>query len=90
MQKHIGWLWVAGCFGFLAAAHAQTPSSPAATTQFDGTYAFVSSTKVNETYTTPSGRMGRCRDWRAGSLTIINRQARLPVFEGPLIPRENR
>ena len=49
MQTHIGWLWIVGFFGLLAAANAQTALRPAANTQFDGTYAFVSSTKVNET-----------------------------------------
>jgi hypothetical protein len=49
MQKRIGWFWIIGFFGLLAAADAQTPSPPAVTTQFDGTYAFVSATKLNET-----------------------------------------
>jgi hypothetical protein len=39
-----------GIFRLVVAADAQTPSPPAANTQFDGTYAFVSSTRVNETY----------------------------------------
>jgi hypothetical protein len=72
MQKHVGLLCLVGFFRLVAAADAQTASPPAASTQFDGTYAFVSSAKVNETYTTPSGRMGRCRDLKAGPLTIIN------------------
>jgi hypothetical protein len=49
MQKHFVWLWVVGFL--VVATDAQTPSLPAANTQFDGTYAFVSSTRVNETYT---------------------------------------
>jgi hypothetical protein len=48
MQKHFVWLWLVGFFGLVVAADAQTPSSSAANTQFDGTYAFVSSTRVNE------------------------------------------
>jgi len=53
MQKHVGWLWIIGFFGLTAAATARAPSPPAATTQFDGTYAFVSATRVNETYSVP-------------------------------------
>jgi len=78
MQKHIGWLWIVGLFGFVVAADAQTASPPAATTQFDGTYAFVSSTRVIETYTvTGSNRVGQCGKMRrVGPLTIVNGQAR--------------
>jgi hypothetical protein len=50
MRKEIIWLWTIGFFGLLAAADAQTASPPAANTQFDGTYAFVSATTVNETF----------------------------------------
>jgi hypothetical protein len=71
-EKRVEWLGTVGFFGLISGANAQTPSPSTATTQFDGTYAFVSSAKVNETYTTPSGRMGRCRDLKAGPLTIIN------------------
>jgi hypothetical protein len=64
MQKDIGWLWIVGFFGLVSAAGAQAPSSPTASTQFDGTYRFVSSVKLNETYTTSRGgeRMGQCPD----------------------------
>jgi hypothetical protein len=41
-----------GCLGLLAAADAQTPSSSSAGAAFDGTYEFVSSTKLTEMYTT--------------------------------------
>jgi hypothetical protein len=83
MQKGIGALSAVGVFGLLAAAaNAQTPSPPTAGTQFDGKYAFVSSAKVNDTYRTPSGRMGQCQESRAGSLTVTNGQARLPLYEG--------
>src|SRR2546421_12759144 len=61
MQKHFVWLWVVGFFGLVVATDAQTPSPPAVTAQFDGTYAFVASTRVNETYTiTGSNRFGQC------------------------------
>jgi hypothetical protein len=82
MQKHFGWLWMVGFFGLIPAADAQTPSPPAAGTQFDGTYRFVSATTLNETYmTTWRTRMGRCGDiQRMGPLTIANGQARYAGF----------
>lgn len=96
MQEHIGWLSIVGFFGLIAAVNAQTASPPAATTQFDGTYAFVSATKVNETYTTRvTNRLGRCGDYTGRPLTIANGQARYPGrgrltsagFEGAVGPR---
>jgi hypothetical protein len=56
-----------------ATASAETSSSSTASTKFDGTYGFVSSTKVYGL---------RLREGRAGSLTIINGQVRLLAFEG--------
>ncbi len=94
MYKAVGLLWIAGFFGSVAAADAQTPSPPAATTQFDGTYAFVSATKVNETYTTrPGNRIGQCPDRKMPSLIIVNGQARryskgdLVTFQGTVGPQ---
>ena len=96
MRKHVGWLWIAGFCGLVAAANAQPASQPAATTQFDGTYAFVSATKVNETYTTKvTNRLGRCGDYTGRPLTIANGQARYPGlgrltsagFEGTVGPQ---
>jgi hypothetical protein len=46
MTKNIGWLAIGGIFGFFAGAEAQTAPLSAATTAFDGTYAFVSSTEA--------------------------------------------
>jgi hypothetical protein len=74
--KRFGWLWAVGIFGCSAVAMAQTPPASTAGTRFDGTYAFFSSTKLNETYTTTSGRMGQCPNRRPGPLTIANAQAR--------------
>jgi hypothetical protein len=80
-MKHIGCLWIVGFFGWLAAANAQTASPPTASTQFDGKYAFVSSAKVNETYTTlGAGRFLQCDDRIAGPLSIANDQARYSGF----------
>jgi hypothetical protein len=47
MTKNIGWLAIVGFFSLLAAAEAQTPAPPTATTAFDGTYTPVSLTPVN-------------------------------------------
>lgn len=86
MQKHIGWLWVIGFFSLLATADAQTPSPSTAGTQFDGRYAFVSSTKVNETYRDYDNREHQCGNPRAGPLIVVNAEARFKsggrVFEG--------
>jgi hypothetical protein len=49
MQKSVGWAWIVGFLGLLAAADAQTPPPPTSGTQFDGTYVFVSAARVNET-----------------------------------------
>jgi hypothetical protein len=88
MQKQVEWLWVFGFFGWFAAANAQTPSPPAANTQFDGTYAFVSGTKVDETYAAlGTNRIGQCPERRVGSLVIVKGQARLPPFEGTAGPQ---
>lgn len=91
MPKRVGWLWVVGIFGLSAAANAQilSPSTPPVTA-FDGTYAFVSSAKVNETYSwteTHSGS-GRCPDLRPrGPLTIVNGHARYNLQEGTVGPQ---
>ena len=77
MKNSIGWLGIVGIFSLLAPAEAQTSSSPKPSTQFDGTYAFVSSTKLTEMFTVSStGRTRPCPDWPAGPLTIERGQAR--------------
>jgi hypothetical protein len=87
VQKRGEWLWVVAVLGFSVAAMAQTPPLSTAGTKFDGTYAFVSATKVNETYfTTVTNRVGRCGDYRAAPLTIVNGQARIFDFEGTVGP----
>jgi hypothetical protein len=80
MQKGIGRLWIVGFLGFLTAATAQTPLSLTAGATFDGTYEFVSSTKLTETYISPvTSRMAQCPDRIAGPLTIVNGQPRFSV-----------
>jgi hypothetical protein len=81
MDKVIGLLCIIASFGLLAAANAQTSSPPTPNTQFDGTYAFISATRVNETYAVPgSNRIGQCGGTAKANrlrapLTIANGQA---------------
>ena len=82
MRKSIGWLWIVGFFGLLATANAQTPAPSTAGTQFDGTYALVSSVKVTQTYRTRGGQMGVCADRVAGPLTIAQGQAQYTTATG--------
>src|ERR1700739_4339032 len=85
MKREVGWLSIFGPIAFLDAAAAQTPSPPSAGTQYDGTYAFVSATTLNETYmTTWRTRMGRCGDIRRmGPLPIAAGRAQYSGF-GPV------
>ena len=79
IQRNLGWLWFAGFFGLLASANAQTPSPPAAATQFDGKYEFVSQTNVNETFfTTQTEHVRRCLrpPLKTEPLMIANGEAR--------------
>jgi hypothetical protein len=76
VKKWGGWLCVVGILGFSAAALAQASPASTAGTRFDGTYPFVSAMKLNDTYTTPTGRMGQCPSRRPGPLTVVNGQAR--------------
>jgi hypothetical protein len=76
MRTRTALLAVVGFLGLLSGAPAQTPSPAASGTAFDGTYRFVSSAKVNQTYTTRNGRMGFCPDRRPGPLHIANDRAR--------------
>ena len=82
MRKWIGLLWIAGFFGFLAAADAQTPSPSTVGGPFDGTYRFVSSAKLNATYVTRNGRTGACPDRRAGPLHVEGGRARYTTATG--------
>jgi hypothetical protein len=68
MPKGIGWLSLVGFFGLVSAAGAQAPSSPTASTQFDGTYTLVSS--IAGSYRDYANRPGQCPEWRPGPLTV--------------------
>jgi hypothetical protein len=58
------------------------PHRPAAGTQFDGTYAFISAAKVNETYRDFDNREHQCGNPRAGPLTVVNGEARFKGHGG--------
>ena len=78
MRGKIGWLGVAGFFGLLAAANAQTPAG----TAYDGTYAPVSAKKVTATYTTRGGQTGFCPELTAGPLTVSQGRAQYTTATG--------
>ena len=80
MRQSIGWLWMIGFFGLVAAAVAQTAPSSISGAAFDGTYVFVSSTKLAETYiATGTSRMAQCPDRIAGPLIVVNGQPRFSI-----------
>jgi hypothetical protein len=94
MDEAVGLLWVVALYGSLAAVNAQTASVLTAGTQFDGTYAFVSATAVNETFRDYHNREYRCgpRTRPPGPLTIMNGHARYTgagggEFEGTVGPQ---
>ena len=78
MHKVLSLLWIIAVFGFSSDVNAQTP------TPFDGTYAFVSSTKLNDTYfRTGTNGMGRCADLpKVSRLIIANGIARYNTLRG--------
>ena len=63
---------IVGLLCLPAVAHAQS----AAGVRFDGTYRFVSSAKVTQTYTAKGGMSAPCPDRASGPLTIAQGQAR--------------
>ena len=66
-----GILLIVGLFCLPAVADAQ----PAAGAGFDGTYRFVSSAKVTQSYTATGGMSAPCPDRTPGPLTIARGQA---------------
>jgi hypothetical protein len=82
MQKHLAWLLVAGLFGVIAAANAQTPPAAAGGGSYDGNYRLVSSANVNTTYTTRKGQTVPCPSRRVGPLHITNGQIRYTTATG--------
>ena len=79
MQKGVGFRWIVGTvgiFGSIAPAEAQTPN---ANTKFDGTYAFVSGTKVNETFHHGAGQCPNIETMGIGPLIIVKGQVKYVV-----------
>jgi hypothetical protein len=88
MHKRIDSLWLVLTVGFATAAMAQTGPVQSPVTKYDGTYAFVSSTKVHETYlTTGTTRLGHCPDLRPrGPFSVVNGHAKFNLQEGEVGP----
>ena len=82
MRKQIGLLSIAGFFGLLGTANAQTLSASTAGPAFDGTYQPVASAKLNQMYIAEKGNMGVCPDRMPGPLTIAQGQARYTDASG--------
>jgi len=78
VQKYAFWSPLVGIFGIASiGAVAQTSPALPPVTEYDGTYAFVSSANVNDSYMTMTARMGACpRGKVVGPLTTVNGQAR--------------
>jgi hypothetical protein len=77
----MGLLAIAGLLGLVAGADAQTPPG-AAGRAFDGTYRLVSSSRVNELYTTKKGLMAQCPERAPGTLKIVSGRARYTTATG--------
>jgi hypothetical protein len=74
VQRGGGVRWIGAIVGFLglvAPAAGQTPSANTLA-QFDGTYAFVSGTKANETFHHGTGQCPAVETLGIGQLTIVN------------------
>jgi len=65
---------------FSANAQIQPPSTPV--TAFDDTYAFVSATKLIDTWTDGTGHVRTCPDYKRGPLTIVSGRVRDSYFSG--------
>jgi hypothetical protein len=81
MRTQLGLLSLAGLF-ICVSADAQTPPAATAATAFDGTYRFVSSTRVNQTFTSRHGQFGQCEERTPGPLTIAQGRARYTTETG--------
>jgi hypothetical protein len=83
-------------FGLLAAtgSSAETQTTAPGNNQFDGSYAFVSATKLNETFTTTAtAHLRQCPNWGGpGRLLIVDGHAQYPrgkppIYEGTVGPQ---
>jgi len=82
MRRQIGLLSIAGFFGLLGTADAQTLSALTAGPAFDGIYRAASSAKVNQMYMSDNGQMLPCPDRMPGPLKIVQGQARYTDASG--------
>lgn len=80
MKKHIGLLSIFGVLGLIGSAGAQAPS--AAEPSFDGTYRLVSSTNVNQMYTSYNGQSAMCPHRKPGPLHIAGGRAHYSTATG--------
>ena len=87
MQNNTGLSLIVVFLASFSAANAQTVPPASAGTKFDGTYEFVSATKLNESYTNYSGRLQQCEDYRGTPLTIVNGQVRFFTWTGTVGPQ---
>lgn len=90
MLKHIGPLSIVGFLGLLAAGNAQAASPSASEPLFDGTYRLVSSTKVNEMYTSYNGHSAQCPNRKTGTPPHRGRSRALYDRNGISVRRNGR
>jgi hypothetical protein len=82
MTSRIGLVSIVSLSGLLATANAQAASSPTAGASFHGTYRLVSSTKVNDMYTSYNGQMGMCPDRKPGPLRVVGSRVQYATSTG--------
>jgi hypothetical protein len=90
MQKNIGLTLIVVFLIPFAATNAQTPAPETAATKFDGTYAMVSATKLNETYASTgcyTNTIGQCRDFNRSPLVITSGQVHYRNWTGTVGPQ---
>jgi hypothetical protein len=92
MRSRLGLVSIVSLSGLLATANAQAASSSTLGASFDGTYRLVSSTKVNDMYTSYNGQMGRCPDRKPGPLHVMGGRVHYTTatgyrFEGTVGPQ---
>lgn len=82
MPNRFGFISIVNLSSLLATANAQAASSSTPAASFDGTYRLVSSTKVNEMYTSYNGQMGMCPDRKPGPLHVMGRRVHYTTATG--------
>jgi hypothetical protein len=87
MRNNTGLSLIVVLLASFSAANAQTVSPAGTVTKFDGTYDFVSATKLNESFRNYVGRLERCADYKGTPLTIVNGQVRFFTWTGTVGPQ---